>query len=123
MSDASLDVSEKPAGLDDLLTPAEVQKLKESNGEFTAIRTLGGVAAFRAPTRGEYARYNQLFFDEKTRAKAFEALVNTCVIMPDRKTFEGWLDKYPGIVTTCVDAVMKLAGVDTDAQTKKYTPA
>lgn len=111
-----------PVALGDLLTDAEVTKLRGEHGEITAVKTKRGVAAFRSPSRAEYARYNALLFDEKTRAKAFEALVCQCVVLPTRATFEGWLEKAPGITQTCLDAVLKLAGVDTEAQTKKYEP-
>lgn len=123
MSEAYLSLSEGTTGLDDLLSEAEASKLKTEHGEITAVQTKKGVAAFRSPTRGEYARYNQYLFDEKTRSKAFESLVLQCVVSPSRQTFEAWLDKSPGITQTCLDAVLKLAGVDTEAQTKKYTPA
>lgn len=108
---------------EDLLSESEASKLKEQYGEVTAVRTKKGVAVFRAPNRGEYARYNQFLFDEKTRAKAFEFLALTCVVSPSRQTFEAWLDKAPGITQTCLDAVLKLAGVETEAETKKYETA
>jgi len=123
MSDGTLSLSDEVVGIDELLTEAEAKRLKDEHGEFTAVRTKKGVAVFRSPSRGEYARYNALLFDEKTRAKAFEALVCQCVILPSRPIFESWLEKSPGITQTCLDAVLKLAGVDTEAQTKKYTPA
>lgn len=111
-----------PALLGDLITEAEATKLKAEHGEITAVKTKRGVAVFRSPSRPEYARYNSLLFDEKTRAKAFEALVCQCVVSPTRQVFESWLEKAPGITQTCLDAVLKLAGVDTEAQTKKYEP-
>lgn len=120
--DKSISLSDEAPLLDELLTDAEASKLKSEHGEFTALRTKKGVAAFRSPSRGEYARYNALLFDEKTRAKAFEALVCQCVVYPTRQVFESWLEKSPGITQTCLDAVLKLAGVDTEAQTKKYEP-
>lgn len=124
MSEGTLSLSEDSAPqVDELLTAEEVRKLKDAHGEFTAIRTKGGVAAFRSPTRSEYGRYNALTLDEKTRAKAFEALVCACVVSPSRQIFESWLDKSPGITLTCLEAVLRLAGVDTEAQTKKYSPA
>ena len=108
---------------EELLTKEQEKQLRDAHGEFTAVSTKMGAAAFRVPTRAEYAQYNRYLFDEKTRANATGYLVSACVVLPDRKTFETWLDKYPGIVLTCADAVNKLAGVDTEAQTKKYTPA
>jgi hypothetical protein len=88
-----------------------------------AVRTKGGVAVFRSCTRQEYARYNSMIFDEKKRPQAFEALVSTCIVKPDSKTFGSWLDKSPGITETCLNAVLELSGVERDAQTKKYSTA
>jgi hypothetical protein len=118
--EAPLNFSNEAPQIEELLTKAEVEKFKATYDRFTAVRTDAGVAVFRAPTRGEYARFQHYLFDEKTRAKATEGLVATCVILPDAKIFQTWLDKFPGISVTCSDAVSKLAGVDTDAQTKKY---
>ena len=123
MSDAPISLSDEPAKIDELLTDAEATKLRAEHGEFTAVRTKVGVAAFRCYTRQEYARYNSLIFDEKKRPQAFEALVAACVIKPDKATFQAWLDKAPGITETCLNAVLELGGVERDAQTKKYSTA
>ena len=123
MLDATISLSEEPAALDELLTEAEAKALREKHGEIAAVNTKRGVAAFRSPTRAEYARYNSLIFDEKKRPNAFEALVSTCVVKPDAKTFQTWLDSSPGITETCLNIVLELAGVERDAQTKKYSPA
>lgn len=122
MSEAPISLSDEPTKIDDLLTEAEASKLRAEHGEFTAVRTKVGVAAFRCYTRQEYARYNSLIWDEKKRPQAFEALVSACVIKPDKVTFQAWLDKAPGIVDTCLTAVLELGGVDKDAQTKKFSP-
>lgn len=114
-----LDLSNE-ASVDELLTADESQKLASLHGEVAAVKTRRGVAVFRSPTDAEYGRYNALLFDEKTRANAFKALVKTCVVKPSRETFEDWVSKSPGIVQTCLSAVLELAGVDADAQTKKY---
>jgi hypothetical protein len=119
VSEPTLDLSNE-ISVDELLTVDEAQKLAAQHGEVAAVKTKCGVAAFRSPTDAEYGRYNALLFDEKTRANAFKALVKTCVVKPSRETFEGWVAKSPGIVQTCLNAVLELAGVDTDAQTKKY---
>lgn len=103
------------------MLPLDVaEKLKTTHGEIVAVSTKQGVAAFRSPTDAEYGRYNAFLFNEKTRASAFKELVKLCVVHPDRATFEGWLAKSPGIVQTCLESVLNLAGVDTEAQTKKY---
>ena len=106
--------------IEELLSEKEREELEAKYGEITAVKTKSGVAVFRCFKRAEYARYNKLLFEEKTRPQAFEALVCACVVKPDAATFQGWLDKYAGITQTCLNAVLELGGVDADAQTKKY---
>lgn len=107
----------------ELLSDSEAQELSKKHGEFAAVKTKAGVAVFRGATRAEYAKYNTALFDEKSRSHAFEVLVTLCVIKPDRQTFQTWLDRYPGITQTCLNAVLEATGVDAEAQTKKYSPA
>lgn len=123
MNDAPISLSDEPEATDDLLSENEARDLRAKHGEVVAVRTKSGVAVFRSCTRQEYARYNSMIFDEKKRAQAFEALVSTCIIKPDAKTFQHWLDKSPGITETCLNAVLELSGVERDAQTKKYSTA
>jgi hypothetical protein len=119
----SLSLDGGPAAIVELLSESERKALEEKHGEVTAVKTKAGVAVFRRFTRGEYALYNKYLFDEKTRPQAFEALVSTCVVQPEASAFQAWLNKYPGITQTCLNAVLELGGVDTEAQTKKYGTA
>ncbi len=121
-SEQTLTLSDETIAPDELLTDAQVSKLKADHGEFTAVKTVKGVAVFRAPKRAEYSRYKTFLFDEKSRSKAPDALVCWCVVHPPRETFESWLETSPGIIDTCFPAVSALAGVETEAQTKKYSP-
>ena len=123
MNDAPISLADEPETTDDLLSTAEARDLRAKHNEIVAVKTKCGVAVFRSCTRQEYARYNSMIFDEKKRAQAFEGLVGLCVIKPDSKTFQSWLDRAPGITETCVTAVLELSGVERDAQTKKYSPA
>lgn len=115
------DKSEAPIG--DLLGEELRKKLESEHGEIVAVQTKAGVAAFRVFKKAEYDRYNRLFFDEKTRSQSFEVIVKACCVHPDPPTFTAWVDKRPGIVTTCLNHVMDLGGVSTDAESKKYGSA
>lgn len=123
MSEEILSLSDAPEVGEELISEAEAQQLRAKHGEFTVVKTKQGVVALRCPSRAEYQRYNALIFDEKKRPQAFEALVTTCIVKPDSKTYLSWLEKSPGITETCLNAVLELAGVEKDAQTKKYSPA
>lgn len=106
----------------DLLPAGKAKELQDKYGEIAVVKTVLGPVAFRSCKRAEYERYNSLLFDDKKRPKAFESLVKTCVVYPDANTFESYLDKKPGIVSTCLNAVLELSGVETEAETKKYSP-
>ena len=111
-------------GLDaDLLTGEQRAKLEAEHGEILAVKTRSGVAVFRVFSRQEYQAYNAQLIDEKKRAGAFSALVNTCVVQPSKEEFTRWLDKYPGIVTTCINPLLEFGGFSTEAATKKYGSA
>ena len=118
MSD--IDLSVEPSAPKAIITPELLEKLKSSHGEIVAVETKRGVAVFRSPNDAEYGRYNALLFDKKTQANAFKALVQLCVVHPTKEVFGEWVAKSPGIVQTCLEHVLQLSGVDTDAQAVKY---
>lgn len=110
------------AGLD--LLPKEVRaKLESEHGEIVAVQTKAGVAAFRVFRGGDYDLFNKRILDDKQRGSAAKPLVLSCVVYPDPQTFLAWCDKYPGIVTTCLNPVLELGGVNSEAETKKYGSA
>lgn len=113
--------SEAPLG--DLLGEELRKKLEADHGEIVAVQTKSGVAAFRVFTKGEYDAYNKILIDEKRRPEAFGLLVRTCVVHPDKATFNAWVDKYPAIVTTCISHVLELGGLNAEAEAKKYGSA
>lgn len=103
---------------DKFLEPVKVDG-KGQPQEVIAVMTLVGPVAFRGPTSVEYARYQSVLFDQKERPKAGEILCRMCVVIPDRETFGVMITKKPGIVSTCVNPILELAGVDTEAAVKK----
>jgi hypothetical protein len=112
--------SEQP---DELLGTELCQRLEKEHGEILAIKTRAGVAAFKVFSKGDYDRYTDLLMKEGTRAKAFSHIVFASRIHPEAQVFMGWVDKYPGIITTCANPVLEFGGVDTEATTKKYGSA
>ncbi len=123
MSDQKTPSLSDDVKIEELLSEKEREELESKYGELTAVKTKAGVAVFRCFKRAEYARYNKLLFEDKTRPQAFEALVCACVIKPSAEIFQGWLDKYPAITETCLNHVLELGGADKDAAAKKYGTA
>jgi len=97
----------------------DLEPFKVAHGEVVAIKTVKGPAVFRTPKDSEYARYMTMLLDAKERASAGKALCLMAVVSPDRNTFQQWIAAKPGIVITCTNAVLELAGVDTEAAVKK----
>ena len=108
---------------DELLGAELRKKLEAEHGEVIAVKTRGGVAAFKVLTGGDYDRYTDLFMEPKTRRQAMKHAVLAARVYPDVGTFQSWVDKYPGIVMTCFNPVVEFAGVETEAATKKYGSA
>src|SRR3990167_8239033 len=92
----------------DILPAETAQALEKKHGEVVAVQTKAGVAAFRVFTGPEYDRYNSAIFDEKKRTSAFKTLLCSCVVLPDPTVFLGWVDRYPGIIQTCLPHVLEL---------------
>jgi hypothetical protein len=57
--------------------------------------------------------------DAKERANAGKLLALMCVVFPERNVFAQYIADKPGIVVTCVNPLLELAGVDTEASVKK----
>ena len=112
--------SEQP---DELLAKELRDKLEKEHGEILAIKTRAGVVVFKVFSKGDYDRYTDLLMKEGTRAKAFSHIVFASRIHPEAQAFMNWVDKYPGIITTCANPVLEFGGVETEAATKKYVSA
>jgi hypothetical protein len=107
----------------DFLAEELAKKLTADHGECIAVRTKAGVAAFRIFKKAEYDRFNRLLGDEKTRAQAFEMLVFACVVHPVPDVFRSWVERYPAIVTTCINPLLEFGGTSAEVETKKYGSA
>lgn len=92
---------------------------EHGEGEVVLVETVLGSAVFRAPTRDEYKRWREQVHDARKKSDATETLVRTCVLYPDRKTFDTWLDARAGIADECGDAVTDLAGATGRASVKR----
>ncbi len=103
----------------DLIDPKVRAELEAAHGPVIAVKTVGGVFAFRIARRQEYDRYNALLFNEKTRPKAGEALCMMCIVWPNQVAFNSAVDRFPGIITTCVNPLLEHCGLDTEAAVGK----
>jgi len=91
---------------------------KYGKGEVVAVPTVAGPMAFRCPTGPEYARFKDARRKEGDHA-AGKLLLLITVVSPDRVAMGPILEKKPGIIDTCLDEVLILAGVDPQAEAKK----
>lgn len=103
-----------PDDFENVLAP-----LREKHGEVCAVMTVSGPVVFRGPTGAEFARYQAMIFEPKDRASAGKSLCLMCVVSPERTVFSQLIEKKPGLVATCTNPLLELAGVDTEAQLKK----
>ncbi len=98
----------------------KIQALKEQHGEVVSVETKAGVCVFKACTKADHDRYQSLLFEQKTRSKASEVLVTSCVVYPTKDEFRTAAEKYPFIITTCYTAVSELGGFEADPEVKKF---
>lgn len=104
--------------------PADkLSELEAAHGEILVVTTVLGQAAFRNPKRVEYQRFQQQLHNDKQRHMAGETLVRTCVVYPDLPTFDGWIDRKSGIISTCANKLIEFAGSDAEAEEKKFGSA
>ncbi len=101
--------------------PKEVlEKLIAEHEDVLEVATIEGPVACKKPSRATYAQFNTLLWDEKRRSQASDYLVSNVVIYPDQKTYNLMVDKAPGIVGTISSKVLDFAGLDGNADAKKY---
>ena len=103
----------------EMLSDEQIAALEKEYGEIVVVATKVGPCAFRVPRKKEYDRYKSTLFKEATRSAAPELLVKMCVVYPSAAEFEAMVDKAPAIVDTCVSPVLELAGMNSEADTKK----
>ncbi len=104
----------------DLLPEELRKKLEATHGEIVAVKTKAGVAVFRLCKEPELERYQDLQGNKATSNKSASLFVKTLVVHPDKKVFEAWVSKYPGIAITCLNPVLAFCGVEVDAEKKEY---
>lgn len=93
--------------------PAKLMlELEGKHGPVVAVKTAAGPAAFRVFTRQEYARFNSMLVDDKQKSRALEFIALACCVHPDRDQFNAMVDRKPGIIASCANAVLEHGGVD-----------
>jgi len=73
----------------------------------------------KAPSRGEFLRFQEMATDPKKRSKATEALVRACIVYPPGAELEAMLDKKPGLALTFGEKLVELAGAGVEVEEKK----
>ncbi len=102
--------------VDEFLGP---HREKYGAGEVVAVMTIAGPVAFRCPTGAEYTRFKAMAQNPADRPLASKTLCLMTVLSPERAAFAAIIEKKPGIVDTCDDEILALAGVDAHAAVKK----
>jgi hypothetical protein len=77
------------------------------------IKTAAGEIVCRQPTRVEHGVFKKVYFDPNVAAAvAYENLLVTTAVAPDRETLSRWLEDYPGISMNVrvVKALKQLSG-------------
>ncbi len=117
-----LDLEQAPTV--EVLPQATLDALAKEHGrDVVAVQTKAGPAAFRVFKRPEYARFNGMLGDDKTKAAALEYIVRATVVYPSGPDFDAMIDRYPGIIASCANEVLVLGGVEGDPAVGKSSSA
>lgn len=100
------------------ISKEKLEELELKHSEVKVVSTVLGDVALRGPTRGEYKLFRKAYHDDKKKPDATESMVRQCVVFPDSTEFAAMLDKKPGIADKCVEAVLELAGLTGEADSK-----
>lgn len=104
----------------DRIPEEKLAELRAKHSDVVVVDTKFGDCVFRSPNRSEYERWQSILFKESSRSKASVVLCTMTLVYPDAATFNAYADKAPGIFTTCASPILELAGVDGEAEVKKY---
>lgn len=94
-------------------------ELEAQYGEIVCVGTTKGDVVMRSPKRTEYDRYLSFLFDEKKRPKAQEVLVRACRVFPTTEELDKMIEAAPGIVVTCSNPLLELAGQIGEPEVRK----
>lgn len=98
----------------EVLPAKTMAELEAKHGEIVAVKTACGPAAFRVCKRQEYQRFNSMLVDDKKKHMALEFLAVACCVFPSQEQFQSMLERKPGIIAACANAVLEHSGVDGD---------
>ena len=109
--------------MDTKITRQQIDAAKQANpgAELHLLDALGHQAIAKAPPREQYEFFKtEASHKQAGRAlAALETLVKGCVVTPDAAGLEKMLDKFPGLVESYGNALIKLAGLTEEATAKK----
>lgn len=103
---------------------ATLAELTTKHGEIASVKLPDGrVFAIKRPDGPSFKRFTDRLADDKAqKASAFEELVLSCCVEPDREAAKAILSDYPALATKLVIAAQELAGADLEV-TKSGGPA
>lgn len=101
------------------ISDEKLAELETQHGEVICVGTTKGDVVLRSPKRTEYDRYLSFLFDEKKRSKAQEVLVRACRVYPTTEELDKMIESAPGIVVTCANPLLELAGQVGEPEVRK----
>jgi len=101
---------------EDIARDLKAQHQVEAVHVFTA--ETGEKAFFRAPSNPVWRRFRSHMSDTRKRDEAGENLVRSCLLYPDKATFDGWLESRPALIETFTDELAQVAGLSKDVEKK-----
>lgn len=108
-----------------VINDSDFDTLKSKYGEGRVLiieSSYVGDIAFRCPTKIEYQRFRESVGPNESGARrgaALETLVRQCVVVPPTPEFDEELKLYPGLVETCVNAILEMAAVEEKPRIRK----
>lgn len=109
-----------------MLTEETIEELKAKHGRKLWLFNTSEVdeesdfdVVIRPPSAAEFKCFRDgVGDDEKTTSQVVDAFVRDCVVHPDRPTFAGILNRYPGIVSPISIKLQEMAGSSRKLQGK-----
>lgn len=97
------------------LSADEIAAAKQKHGELAVVETVLGTCLFRPPTRAEYDEFMRMLLHAQQKLDALYWLASVTVVVPDRPTFDAWVERRPGLPKAAETAMMLQMGIDPSA--------
>lgn len=93
---------------------AKIEDLKAKHGEVASAKLKDGrLIVIKRPDFASYKRFtDKLTNDKVSKASAFEELVLSCVVEPDKEQARTILQDFPALTVSLASAAQELGGSD-----------